>query len=1515
VLRKEKRRRRRVRAALIALGSLVLILGIGIGVLRAKFYGESLAELVERQMNDRIRGKVEIGSIEWKLSDLPAVITGGFIEVTIHDLMVYDGEDPRERVLYAKKAVATIDAHPAILGRHDLIVSSLVIEDGEALIREVTDPYPVHEYDKTTVSLVSAFYPQKVPAFRAGISAGSSALIDLVDFEVKNADLTFRFGGFEAVVEDAHVTHGFLRSDGSDPLAPTLYYSLAPTAKSGTIKVGPMEIDLDKVDVVKLAQLPMKWPHSSAPTGFQYMARATTTDGALVDVDGKINRDWLAIYGGEHDTTVTITKAGGLAKRLSKGLAHGDTMSVTVEMQGPAIAPRFSVHVKDVGLTLATPPVGPPLELELQEAIARFDMATNSGTLEKAVATGVGGKVELEASLNLKPTGFSVGVEITDDLELRDYLPLQVRKLAGSALRGKLRATGDWQTQKLEQLDLHLGRAHLTGQAYREDRVVIDEKTGAETRVQKIHADGVHLALGKTSVRQIRGAINTAARRLENITFQIESADLAAWLPKLGAPALARGASGSGRVSGSFADPQASAELTLRGVPVVSRVDTDLRYGSGTLEIERAHSSALGGTLDASGKLLLGHGRPQLSDVQAHGRDLDLSALPGATGFVKGTMSIDASASGSAAAPDARAVARVHGLELAGDSYADTELVLESDPDGRRSARFELVRQAGGVLSANASLGRHGELGGSVNLRKLPLESLTALGGKGVTPVGGRIDAELALSGTVARPTADGKVQIARGWFRDTFLGSAQLDVERVGDGQLRITGELFQGTVEVDGTINTHAPFRADMTLAFHRAELDHLFPELAEQQGARGWVSGEVTWKGALSMAPGLRPEITANLTEAVVMFDREDASGRPAPFRLANKTPLSVVFDGQELRFLQPVVLHGPAGDFTLGGKGSLEDLGFELHGKVAVAMMAPYLKRYFDDMSGSLDVAVKLRGSAEDPKVSGIVEVTKVVLKPIGQDSLVRIPTGKVEFTNSQVSVTGLSMVVVDEYNDGERSELRVAGGIKLRNFVPVNWGLQIDGELSGKMLLVVAPAIFSAASGSADVSVGLVGEGLAPDIEGEITFSDETPLTITPRGVRREIAFRGGGAQFTENLIELEDSEGNHLSGMIDDEGVLSDISGEISLVNWKPVDVDVTITAEDLPFRIPSTLELAVNVRDLHVVGGMDEGLEIEGGIEIVDGRYIRKFRPYISALRPERSNESGKPVFEAIPLLGNARLNLLVETRAFFVKNNVADIEMAGQVTVRGTPMRPTFAGDIRVEQGSFKFEGMRAKFEQTRGTVSFSPYKQFPDYTPTLDIRSESNYKDIGGQAHLITLILRGPIGQLDWDLSTSTGLNRAQTLALIVAGRSLDQARTALSDEPIGDTGGDRAPSTTTQQGGGVVIADQMLKQLAGDYFSLLVEDSIKGVTNLDVVRLQLGTQSLGVHLEKQIVPSLTGVLDAERALTGWSWDARGEYRLNDSVTADGGVNAKRFDDEAEEDVTDKRVRLLWRKVLLP
>lgn len=1460
-------------------------------VLRVFFNGAPLADLVASKLNARIRGHVSVESIEWPLSSTPRFLVGGYVPVEVRGLEVRD--EFGDVVLAAKRVTAELDVHPAMFGRHDLHVRELKILEGSyARIKEVRQPYPVHEYDRTTISLSSAFYPQLRPSFRAGISARSSPVFDLQDYEVGGATLDFEFQSFSAHVEGARAK-GYLRADGSDPMARRLYYSLTPRAPRGRFNRGDVSIDLVDVAVTRLAQIPTEWPHDSIPRGLRYEATARTAEGAKIHLVGSLQQSWRDMFGGEHDVTLIVREGGALAARLTRGLASGPDLAARVTVAGPVLGPKVAARIDAVDLDLAKI-LGTPLDLHLDRATVAYDVATEAGYLEDAVAVGAGGEVRLSATFQTDPLHFDLHAQMPRALDIGAYLPAQARRVAGSRLSGKLHMSGNARVQRVDQLDLRLGRARITGGATR-------GQDGA------IHPEGIHLELGKTDVRRVNGFVDAAAGTL-GLTFEAASDDLDRWLARLGVPAIATGMSGSARVKGDLDDPTAEADVFLRGVPFVRQLRARLVYLGGTLWIRRAESTALGGTLSGSGRVALGR-TPRLVGVEVHGEALDLSRVPGLGGHVTGTVDIGAHASGPRGALVGEVVARIRGLTVAGDRYQNTRVVLRGERDGRRSLAFELQRDSGGVLSAQALLGGDGELSGAVSLRKLPLETLT---GRFGLPLGGQVDAELQLGGRPEAPTADGHVQIQRGWFRETFLGSASLEVERVGPGQVRVTGQLFQGKVEVDGLVSTRAPYHADLAMVLRRVEVDQLLPNLAGRYGARGWLSGEVRWRGNLKSVPGEKPTIHADLTEAVVVLDNEDAAGRPAPIRLSNRTPLALDYDGRTFSLRREAVLHGPAGDFAISGSGGPAGLDFRLSGNVAVALLAPYVKRWFEDVGGTVGLSVHVTGQPGAPRLSGVVQLTDVALRPVGQDAIVRLPGGKLEFTNDQLSLTGLSMVVVDEFSD-ERSELTVSGGVKLRDFHPVRWAIHIDGELSGKMLLVVAPTLFSAGSGSAELSIGLMGEGASPNIDGAIEFDGETPLTLTPRGARREIALHGGSLKFTDKLIELDG-----LRGTVDDEGQLTDVSGKITLAAWRPVDVDVVVTADDLPFRVPQTLELSLGARGLRVVGGPREGLRIQGAIEVVDGRYVRKFSPILEALRPRRVTETEAPFYLGFPLLARAQLDLAVSSRAFLVRNNVANIEMGGDVRITGTPMRPRFEGVVRVEQGSFKFQGVRARFERTRGTVNFSRFRQFPDETPTLDIRSESDYRDISGQAHLIQLVLRGPLGHLDWDLSTNSGLNKAQTFTLIFAGRTPDEARQALlGEEPIGKRPGqistaDSAAGTIEAR---LVIADQLLKQLAGEYLTLLVEDSIRNVTTLDVARLEVGAGSLAFHGEKELLPGLRAVGDVERSLRGWSWDARGQYRLNDSVSVEGGAQQKRFDEEAEEDVSEVRLRMIWRKVLLP
>ena len=440
-----------------------------------------------------------------------------------------------------------------------------------------------------------------------------------------------------------------------------------------------------------------------------------------------------------------------------------------------------------------------------------------------------------------------------------------------------------------------------------------------------------------------------------------------------------------------------------------------------------------------------------------------------------------------------------------------------------------------------------------------------------------------------------------------------------------------------------------------------------------------------------------------------------------------------------------------------------------------------------------------------------------------------------------------------------------------------------------------------------MSVAFLGAVVAPDIDGNVDFDPRTPLSLTPRAARRELCFTGGTVRFTDQDIELED-----IQATIDGEGTLTAMNGNISLEEWQPVDVDVTLFARDLQFRIPKELELSVHLNNFRVVGGI-EGLDIGGQVEVADGRYVLKFDPVLDALRPNRSTDTESSIFENIPLLGNAKLEIGLVTRAFFVDNNIAKLELNGELDIRGTPLKPDIDGLIHVVQGSFKFQGIRARFERTTGSVRFSRGLEFPVQSPYLSIASESDYRGTDGQDHLVKLAILGPISKLDVDLSTAAGLNKIQTLQLILSGRTPEAVREALlGDEAVSSRGADFDNQSTVQSNN---LINQFTKDIASDVFALIIEDRLRAATKLDVARLQVGTASIGFRGEKLLTQSLKFIGEIERSLNGWNWNVQGQYRFTDKAGIEAGYLRKYFDDEADEDDEQFRIRGTYRGYWIP
>src|SRR5215471_10405571 len=82
---------RRRRRWLTAIGlALVVVVTAVFGLLRAKFSGAELGDNIASILNKRMRGRIEIGSVEWSSASLQKVLTGGWVPVTMRDVRVWD---------------------------------------------------------------------------------------------------------------------------------------------------------------------------------------------------------------------------------------------------------------------------------------------------------------------------------------------------------------------------------------------------------------------------------------------------------------------------------------------------------------------------------------------------------------------------------------------------------------------------------------------------------------------------------------------------------------------------------------------------------------------------------------------------------------------------------------------------------------------------------------------------------------------------------------------------------------------------------------------------------------------------------------------------------------------------------------------------------------------------------------------------------------------------------------------------------------------------------------------------------------------------------------------------------------------------------------------------------------------------------------------------------------------------------------------------------------------------------
>jgi hypothetical protein len=1605
--------------ALIGL-ALALITGIAVVILRHYLEGEGFGVWIADMLNAKIRGRIEIKTIEWPSSALPTLATGGWVPVTLRGVTVWDSKAPdAHQLLHTDLVTAQVDPHAIVSG--NFTFRNIKVEGGELLLQQVDEPYPLHAYDKSVISLLAAFYPTRKASFGNGIYVSSSSIFDLRDFEIRHMRVKMLMGNYDtpildpapggprtrtaytfgAELEDV-TARGFLYMDASDSLVPKFYFALtdpaatpwariratAPGARPrpglttahATLKLFDADYDpsyaipLDHLAFERLAQLPRKWPRDSLANSLEMVATAHTPEGGEFSLRGDIQDYWDRPFDGAWALAADGKNLGKTLHNDFSRVFNEDAANVGghFDLRGPYIAlPKVSFALTGVQIDL---PIGAkPLPLLLDRIEGVIDNVNEQIKIDKTVARGAGGAVEMAGTMQMSPLQLQGSLAVTQPLDLGPYLPAGLRAAIGDKLSGTTYVTGDIaDVLQFKDLKLNLGRASFTQGAIT-----------AQHYFDRVSFADVRVAAGATTAT-INGVVDTLEETLD-LQIGATSPDLGQWLTRLGLPALAKSGGGTVAIKNTWASPKIAGRLQARGVAVVDDLDAGIDLTGTTLTVSALTSKSLG-ALSGSGKIQL-DGTPRLDNFQLRGAHLDASRLPGAGGLLSGKINeVEVRASGPLDASRIRLTGAIDadGIAIAGETWGHVAMCINDDHRAARAvctraapaapaaddpygAQRREVAQAcaaaerrgglcvtghadraiGGAIDLTTVIGGGDALRGAIDVTDLPFDAFL----RDRSQAGGRATSHVFLGGTTALPTAEGALHLARAWVLGAFLGDGDIAVEPAGRGQVALRGSILQGRVNLRATVGTTAPYPTTFTIDLRRIDLDP-FVDLAAllglSQPVRAWASGQITVKTELAPASGPPPlEAIVALSELAVTLEGTDADGRPAPLTVTATRPVRLRYhDGTvELACVDsqagaaahvtpcPATLATPAGAITISGRASPDALAFKASGTLDMSLLRPILPTYIEESGGTADLDVTIGGSPRAPVVDATLALNEVWFRPPRQDTVIRLPAGRIGLkANDDLGFTGTTLQVTDTYS-GEVSTLELRGNIKLANWKPVHWGLQLDGEFPAKLLVALAPESFSQASGVATVGLALRGSGASPPVDGSLTFDDHRPFTVIPRGVHRELIFNGGSVNLVDQIGDDLSGDpcdppagddatrvGAHrryridlcdVAGSIDDEGKLRGIRGTLEVADGALAGGDVTLRAETLPFRIPQLLDLVVSAdqpdQPLRLTSDDLTGTwTLTGGVEIVSGTFTRGF-DLGAVIRPSASSsKSSKPFWEEYPALGATNLDLNLDVRRFAVENNLASIDMAGQLAISGTPIDPRLDGVIQVGRGVLSIPASRAKFTRTTGSVTFSKLSQFPAQTPTLAITSEADYRDPSGQNHLITLSLDGPLARLNWDLYTSSGLNKSQTFTLIASGRTPEQFRRQLGNDAVAGDPSHIDPTTNPNDS----YADQLIKDVAADFISLLVEDSLKDVSKLDVARLEIGTGSIGFHAEKKLLDNLTLFGDVEQTVRGSTIYLRGEYRTPVKLILQGGWLKKTFDDAAEENISDPEVKLVYR-----
>jgi len=425
---------------------------------------------------------------------------------------------------------------------------------------------------------------------------------------------------------------------------------------------------------------------------------------------------------------------------------------------------------------------------------------------------------------------------------------------------------------------------------------------------------------------------------------------------------------------------------------------------------------------------------------------------------------------------------------------------------------------------------------------------------------------------------------------------------------------------------------------------------------------------------------------------------------------------------------------------------------------------------DELTGTVDASVDVMVPAVSPDTVGALSgpVDRWLTAAQGELRLDRFDVAVAGLPLTQRQPTrvrmerGLARIESWEWA-GEGRSLSLAGQMRLSD---QQVAVLASGDLDLRLLAPFVRTTGVAIAGRLQPRLSITGTIDTPRVDGDATVTGGEVRIRDPRVVLSDVTARAVVARRSVHLVSL--------TGMAN--GGTLQATGSIEIPPDAPIAAQLTATIAGMPIEFPPGLRSEVNA-DLSLAlageasssAGVSDQIPsgtLSGTVTVVRGAY-RDPLPVVAALLSSaraRNTTSGNI---QSPLLEKLALDVRIVTdEDLVVDNNVARVQMGGDLRVIGTAAAPSLSGRVEIRDGGQLYLGRNVYRLEEPGTIDFSnPVLIEPDLNISAVTRA-------GGEDIKVTL--SGTPDTLSPELSSpsNSSLGQADLAALLLTGRTLDR-----------------------------------------------------------------------------------------------------------------------------------------------